>query len=160
MSKFTIILYLDQTVKVPFDISSDDTIYQVKQKIEKSYEIKIENQELYLGDKQLEDNHTVKNCNIGLEEKVRLVRKAEGSIQVFIMDINPTDNQKSTAIILKPSSTVLELKNLYTERKSLPVEYQRFIYQGKQLEDNRTLTSYDIVHESNIHLVARLKGGL
>ena len=40
-----------------------------------------------------------------------------------------------------------------------PPSEQRLLYAGKQLEDERTLASYNITSGAMLHLVMRLRGG-
>ncbi len=55
-------------------------------------------------------------------------------------------------------TTVWELKTMMCEREGAPEDQQRLIYEGRQLEDARTLQSYNIAGHVTIHQALRLRG--
>ena len=65
---------------------------------------------------------------------------------------------KSIVFDLNEQMTVEQLKIDIERLEKIPVEQQRLIYQGKQLEDAQTLGDYNITNEASIHLILRLRG--
>mgnify|MGYP003933293945 FL=1 len=62
-------------------------------------------------------------------------------------------------IDIESLATITALKSKIHAKEGFPVEDQRLIFAGKELEDGKVISDYNIQKSAMLHIVIRQRGG-
>jgi hypothetical protein len=74
-------------------------------------------------------------------------------MQIFLRAVSGN----TLTLEVEPSTLVEQLKRQIQDKEGIPLQQQRVVYAGKQLENNRAVSDYNIEKESTLYLLLRLR---
>jgi hypothetical protein len=98
----------------------------------------------------------VKISDLWFSSRFYLDLKSYGSMCIFIITLT---GKTLPLCSINSSDTIERIKKYVQLIEGIPPDQQRLIYGGRQLDDGKRLSDYNIENKSILHLVLRLRGG-
>lgn len=139
----------------------DATVSYLKHQIWIQHPVPVYQQRLAFAGKQLDDGgHTLSSYNIQPNDTIHLI-STQGPLEMAsssspVAFIRILTGGRIFRIEAGPNDTISYVKHKIWVKEDLSVDQQRLNFSGKLLEDDRTLSSYNIQPNSTLHLMATL----
>lgn len=136
---------------ISLEVKSSDTIEIIKRRIEEKFGIQSSSYELcrkgvYVSESNIEQN-SILHMALNLDPTTKEL--FDVTVRTLTGDVISVDEVRDS---------VLGLKFSILDRRGIPIDQQRLICAGRQLEDNEKLSRYGCGNGCTIHLVVRLRG--
>jgi ubiquitin C len=151
---------------ISIEVQPSDTIEDIKSVIADKKDMHVETFYLSHSGKLLANDKTVDDYGISNNNILNLHMSiigggieteggsgANGSRQIFIKTLQG----KTLTLEVKPEDSIGAIKQRIFEKEGIPVDQQRLVFNGKQLEDAQSVNDYNMADGCSVHLVLRLR---
>jgi len=139
----------NEIFNLDLEVEQNNYIKKIKHKIEMKQGIPINEQRLYFKGLQLNNDRSLSYYAI---EELSILHLRYNKMKLLINIFH----NKTIELDVPPNYTILDIKKKVQNKEDIPLEQQRLIYNGIQIDDKKTISSYHILNGSTIHIVPPL----
>ena len=147
---FDIHVKIDTAMVMVCGVKASDTIKELKYKIYNLKGFQPDQQILNYAGKNLDDGCTLSDCDIYETSTLQLYLMSR-KMKIYANVHAASD--KVITLEVASSSTILEVKSLLYEKEGILPNQQTVIFSGRLLEDDYTLSYYNVQKECTLHLM-------
>ena len=136
---------------IHLEVQPSDIIRKVKEKIKDQEGIPIKQQILQFDQKKLEDDKTLSNYNIKNRATLLLILRVLRYNEIYVKTLTG----KIISVNFEPYDTISEAKTSIEKKEGIPFNQQRLAFAGKELDDNKTFSDFNIKNGAILHLFQR-----
>ena len=143
---------------VSLEVDPCDTVRNVKSRIQDTEGLHPEYQRLIFAGRSLQDEKSLSHYHIQKGSTLQLLlrqRRAE-YLKIFVKTLDG----KTSTLDVKICDTIKHVKKKIKYQKGIPPHQQKLIFSGKQLEDERTLSDYNIPDGGTLYMVVCIRDGM
>ncbi|XP_003340419.2 ubiquitin D [Monodelphis domestica] len=138
----------------------EDLVKKINERIQSKTKVPVENQLLSWGSQVLKPerklSHYWLDTSTTIHLTLKVVEPSDEELQVFLVG---TNGGKKHLLHIRRSSSVSEVKEKIMAIATLPPKAQRVICNGKELEDGKIMSDYNIQQGCTFFLWGRCIGG-
>ena len=138
---------------ITIDFKVNELVDNIKAKIRDKEGIPADQQRLVLAGEQLDDSDVLRDLKIRDLPTLWCVLRLRGGMQIFV--VTPTGD--TSAVNAEATDTIRDVKAKLQDKLGILPGQQCLVHAGRQVEDRRTLSYYDITSEATLRLVVRAR---
>lgn len=148
--RFGLTLEVFTGVSFQLEVSSNERVDTLYAEVNRRARVPYHRQEMVYGDRVLEIGTRI--SDYGVPNRATLsVNRRNYQVMVFVKTLTG----QTIMLTVTPRDTVAQVKAKIEEQEGIPINKQRLIFVGDQLQDDHHFLDYRIEHESAVHLVIR-----
>ena len=148
-----------QTTSIKLSVSSTDTVFQVKRKLQKKLGIKVEHQRYFYGYAELKEKDHLRDYNIKHSQLLMMTAITTNGQSQFVFFSNLHFYKfkhifcSLVSLEVEPSDTLHIIKSKLSQKEQIEFASISSVYFAGEMPENKSISECNVMNNSIIHLM-------